>query len=139
MANIHIARNHQSLGSFSEESVREGIQSGRFTSSDLAWREGMPEWKPLGDMAPQWGMDLPAPSLEVEEPSVAVEMELPGEGHEPAWEEREPLGFFPAITRTVSAVLLRPTQTFASLKQTGGLANPLLLSLIHISEPTRPY
>ena len=126
MANIHIARNHQSLGSFSEESVRDGIRDGRFTSSDLAWREGMPEWKPLGEMAPQWGMDLPAPALEVDEPALVVKTEVMAEGAEPAWEDRESLGFFPAITRTVSSVLMRPTQTFASLKQTGGLANPLL-------------
>lgn len=126
MANIHIARNHQSLGSFSEESVRDGIRDGRFTSSDLAWREGMVEWKPLGEMAPQWGMDLPAPALSVEEPFEVLKAEVLGEGGEPAWEERERFGFFPSITRTVSAVLLRPTQTFASLKQTGGLANPLL-------------
>jgi hypothetical protein len=126
MANIHIARNHQSLGSFSEEDVREGIRAGRFSSSDLAWREGMAEWRPLGDMAPQWGMELPPPSLNADELPAAGEMEILGEGSEPAWEEREQIGFFPAITRTVSAVLLRPTQTFASLKQTGGLANPLL-------------
>ena len=47
MASIHIARNQQTLGSFGEEAVREGIRTGRFTAEDLVWREGMPEWKPL--------------------------------------------------------------------------------------------
>ena len=126
MSNIHIARNHQSLGSFSEVAVREGIHSGRFSAGDLAWREGMAEWKPLGEMAPQWGMELPPPALipaSMDEPLTAT---LPVDGDGPAWEERERLGFFAALSQTIADVLLRPTQTFASLKQTGGLANPLL-------------
>ena len=126
MSNIHIARNHQSLGSFSEAAVGEGIHSGRFSASDLAWREGMAEWKPLGEMASLWGMELPPPALVPagmeETPSAAL---LP-EGSGPTWEERERLGFFAALSQTIADVLLRPTQTFASLKQTGGLANPLL-------------
>jgi len=124
MANIHIARNQQSLGSFGEEEVREGIRTGRFAAGDLAWREGMTEWKRLGEMAPQWGMELPSPesltALPENPPSLPV-----GESG-PAWEERETLGLFPAILQTVQEVLTRPAQTFASMKQTGGLANPLL-------------
>lgn len=126
MALIHIARNHKPFGTFPEEEIREGIKSGRFMASDLAWREGMAEWKPLGDIAPQWGMETPPPEL----PVVIANPEKPatefGEGNEPAWEERERLGFFPAIVQTVSSVLMRPSQTFASMKQIGGLANPLL-------------
>jgi len=129
MASIHIARNHQPFGTFSEEDLREGIVSGRFVSSDLAWREGMSEWKPLGEMAPQWGMETPAPALVTAAP-VGTSMEsapaVPGEGTEPAWEERERIGFFPAIAQTISAVLMRPSTTFAAMKQSGGLANPLL-------------
>ena len=126
MSNIHIARNHQSLGSFSEAAVREGIHSGRFSAGDLAWREGMAEWKPLGEMAPQWGMDLPPPALIPESMDEPLTATLPLDGDGPAWEERERLGFFAALSQTIGDVLLRPTQTFASLKQTGGLANPLL-------------
>lgn len=124
MANIHIARNHQSLGSFGEEAVREGIRTGRFSSEDLAWKEGMPQWKPLGEMAPLWGMELPPPSLESETPVATAE--LSGDGSEPAWEDREQMGLFPSILQTVQSVLTRPTPTFAAMKQTGGLANPLL-------------
>ena len=126
MSNIHIARNHQSLGSFSEEAVREGIHSGRFSSGDLAWREGMAEWRPLGEIAPQWGMEIPAPSLDTASLDETPFDALPAEGNSPAWEERESLGFFAALSQTIGDVLLRPTQTFASMKQTGGLANPLL-------------
>lgn len=126
MALIHIARNHKPFGTFPEEEIREGITSGRFIATDLAWREGMAEWKPLGELAPQWGMETPPPELPVvvgipEKPSIPS-----AEGNEPAWEERENIGFFPAITRTVSSVLMHPSQTFSAMKQTGGLANPLL-------------
>jgi len=126
MSNIHIARNHQSLGSFSEEAVREGIHSGRFSSGDLAWREGMAEWRPLGEIAPQWGMEIPAPSLDPASLDETPFVALPAEGNSPAWEERASLGFFAALSQTIGDVLLRPTQTFASMKQKGGLANPLL-------------
>ncbi|MFZ0434412.1 MAG: YIP1 family protein [Chthoniobacterales bacterium] len=127
MSSIHIARNHQPFGTFSEEDLREGIVSGRFVSSDLAWREGMAEWKPLGEMAPQWGMETPAPALTpVSTSAVETTTSLPGDGTEPAWEERERIGFFPAIGQTISAVLIRPSPTFAAMKQSGGLANPLL-------------
>jgi hypothetical protein len=126
MSNIHIARNHQSLGSFSEAAVREGIHSGRFSAGDLAWREGMAEWKPLGEMAPQWGMELPPPALTAVSINETPLAALTAEGNGPAWEERERIGFFAALSQTIGDVLLRPTQTFASMKQRGGLANPLL-------------
>jgi len=126
MALIHIARNHQPFGAFSEDEIREGIVSGRFFSSDLAWCEGMPEWKSLGEMAPQWGMETPSPALAPVAGAPANGPMIAADGTEPAWEERERIGFFPAIARTVSAVLMRPSPTFTAMKQTGGLANPLL-------------
>lgn len=127
MSAIHIARNHQPFGTFSEEEIREGIIAGRFVSSDLAWREGMSEWKPLGEMAPRWGMETPAPALTPQKNAPQNNSAIVNEGGaEPAWEDRERIGFFPAIAQTVSSVLMRPSQTFAAMKQTGGLANPLL-------------
>lgn len=46
----HVGRNGQQLGQFTEEEVRQGLESGRFLTSDLTWREGMPQWKPLGEV-----------------------------------------------------------------------------------------
>lgn len=125
MALIHIARDHKPFGTVTEEELREGIFSGKFISGDLVWREGMSEWRPLGEMARQWGMETPAPALA---PVVKAEPLSPeaGSGTEPAWEDRDRLGFFPAISRTVSAVLMRPAETFAAMRRTGGLADPLL-------------
>lgn len=125
MALIHIARDHKPFGTFTEDEIRDGIVSGKLVAGDLAWKEGMSQWKPLGEMAAQWGMETPAPALA---PVVTADPVTSGtgEGTEPAWEDREHLGFFPAISRTVSSVLMRPADTFASMKRTGGLADPLL-------------
>lgn len=44
---IHLARDGSALGIFTESEVREGLASGRFVLSDLAWREGASAWTPL--------------------------------------------------------------------------------------------
>ena len=132
MSNIHIARSQQHLGSFIEAEVREGIRSGRFAPEDLVWKEGMEAWKSLGEMASQWGMEIPPPPLGATG-SVETWSESPNpviDSQEPAWEQREQLGPFPAMMQTIRAVLFRPVQTFACLKHTGGLTSPLLYALI---------
>ena len=48
---IHVARNSAQLGIFSSEEIVAGLQSGRFHASDLAWRDGLAAWAPLGDWA----------------------------------------------------------------------------------------
>jgi hypothetical protein len=127
MSLIHVARDHRPYGTCNEEDLREGIRSGNYVASDLVWREGMAEWKPLSEMAPQWSMDMPAPALiPPAVPTSAMETSVLPPGSEPAWEERDLLGLFTAISRTVGSVLMRPTATFAALRQTGGLSHPLL-------------
>jgi Yip1 domain/GYF domain 2 len=125
MALIHIARDHKPLGTITEDELRDGIFSGKYVATDLVWREGMAEWKPLSEMASQWGMETPAPALVPVVKTEPVSPEAESDT-EPAWEDRERLGIFPAITRTVSAVLMRPAETFAAMKRTGGLADPMI-------------
>ncbi|WP_276617020.1 DUF4190 domain-containing protein [Roseimicrobium sp. ORNL1] len=43
----HVGRDGHQFGMFTEEEIGQGLQSGRFLTSDLVWREGMPQWKPL--------------------------------------------------------------------------------------------
>jgi hypothetical protein len=45
-----ISRNGSTLGAFPEEELSAGISSGQFFRTDLAWREGMPEWKTLANV-----------------------------------------------------------------------------------------
>jgi hypothetical protein len=49
----HIARDGQQLGQFSEEELNAGLFDGRYLTTDLAWREGMAEWRPLGEIMGQ--------------------------------------------------------------------------------------
>jgi hypothetical protein len=56
---IHLNRGATSLGTFSEEEVREGLRSGRFVPGDMGWREGMANWQPLSqfsEFAPSGGL-----------------------------------------------------------------------------------
>ncbi|CAN5803398.1 hypothetical protein BH11VER1_BH11VER1_02810 [soil metagenome] len=48
---IHIGRNGTPLGTFSEDQVRDGIASGTFLGTDLAWQEGMDDWRPLSSFS----------------------------------------------------------------------------------------
>jgi hypothetical protein len=65
MSRIHLNRDRQSLGQFTPEEVAEGLRSGRFLPTDLAWREGMETWQPLSTVT-----DLPEPD-EVQSPTLA--------------------------------------------------------------------
>jgi hypothetical protein len=75
---IHVNRGATRLGAFSEEEVREGLRTGRFTSTDIGWREGMATWKSLSQFeeftAAASGAPPPPPSA-VSCPSVAAETE----------------------------------------------------------------
>lgn len=48
---IHIGRDGQALGTFDENEVRDGLATGRFLGSDLAWRDGMGDWQPLSSFS----------------------------------------------------------------------------------------
>ncbi len=57
---IHVARHQQQLGVFAAEDIVAGLSAGRFHASDLAWREGMAAWTPLGDWPEFRGVGVPA-------------------------------------------------------------------------------
>lgn len=125
MNKIHIARNRQALGQFSPQEVSEGLASGEFLPTDLAWREPMETWKPLsefGDLPPAVASFAP-PAL----PQTPVEPEAPVE---PAWERRRQLGTFSALVETVRQVLATPVATFSAMKREGGLSTPLFFYLV---------
>lgn len=47
---IYLARNNEQAGPYSLEQVNQMLASGQVVLTDLAWHEGMSEWKPLGDL-----------------------------------------------------------------------------------------
>ena len=97
---IHIARDGSALGVFPEQEVREGLASGRFVASDLAWRPGMATWSPLGDWPEFSGLASPGMPTR------------PLDGVMPALERGPSFGAFFATLRDV---ILNPFRTFDAL------------------------
>jgi hypothetical protein len=93
---IHVARNSAQLGVFSSEEILAGLQSGRFVAADLAWREGMAAWTPLGDWPEFRGVGLPPPTPGAGVVSAPVASQIP-------WEQGKSLGSFFATIRLALA------------------------------------
>ncbi len=89
---IHVARNSAQLGIFSPEEITAGLSAGRFLASDLAWRDGMPAWTPLGDWSEFRGVGVPPPSPGVRAVDAPLASTIP-------WEQGKSLGSFFATIR----------------------------------------
>src|SRR6516162_5202882 len=138
MAIIHVNRGATSLGAFPEEEVREGLRTGRFVSTDLGWREGMPSWKPLSDFpdlisatpgvpeAPPPQAGVPSAVAPPPAPTAAMPMARSGL----PWEHREERGFVNAFIETLTMVLTKPDQAFRVMRTEGGIPEPLLYAVI---------
>jgi hypothetical protein len=94
---IHVARNSVQLGVFASEDVVAGLSSGRFHATDLAWRDGMQAWMPLGDWPEFRGSAAPS------SPG-APAADAPASSAVP-WEQGKSLGSFFA---TIKAVISSP-------------------------------
>src|SRR5260370_15110977 len=126
MAMIHVNRGATSLGTFSEEEVREGLRTGRFASTDLGWREGMANWQPLSQFPELGGAAPAAPPPQISAAtagSVEPRSGLP-------WDERRTKGLFNAFIETLQMVLSRPVAAFTAMKREGGLGEPLFYAII---------
>lgn len=124
MTLIHVARHGQTIGSFSEEDLREEINQQRLFGEDLVWKQGMTDWRPLSEMTQEWGLktvSLKAASNDTTAPSLLVPL---------PWEELGDRKFFPAFLSTLKALLFSPKTTFARLETKGGLMAPLLYYVI---------
>jgi hypothetical protein len=113
---IHVARKSVSLGTFKPEEVRAGLATGRFITTDLAWREGMAEWKALGEW-PEFAGAVPPPSPGF--PGGSAE-QLPL----PSWERGASFAHFFA---TIREVALDPVRTFDGMRE-GGFSRPIAFS-----------
>jgi hypothetical protein len=94
---IHVARNSAQLGVFALEEIQTGLQSGRFLPSDLAWRDGMAAWTPLGDWPEFRAVGVP-PSPSVMPAGSPAPSTIP-------WEEGKSLGSFFA---TIKLAIVNP-------------------------------
>lgn len=135
MATIHVARDGANIGTFSVEEIQEGLRSGRFLPTDMAWEAGMTDWRPLSQvMAGKPAAAMPA-SEATEASALQVSPSAPGSGAAAVdgglpWEHREQLGFFKAFFDTVILVLTKPAEAFGMMKKEGDLMGPMLFALI---------
>jgi hypothetical protein len=113
---IHVIRNTVRLGVCSSEEVAEGLRSGRFVAGDLAWREGMVAWTPLGEWTEfrDMGSTLPAGSSVSAPPPIGPPL---------PWEEAK--GISSAFV-TLGLVLRRPDDVLAGARLS--FASTLLLA-----------
>ena len=121
MGSIHINRNRQSLGQFTDQEVADGLQSGRFRPDDLGWHDSMDSWQPLStfaDLPPASGIPSTPPPLS------------PVAGAAPVWESAEPPPLLPAIVGTIKQVLSNPVETFQAMPCEGGFWKPLQFYLV---------
>ena len=115
---IHINRNRQSLGQFSEQYVADGLRSGKFLPSDLAWRPGMDAWQPLSAFS-----DLPPPEISGTEKSPSLSAVVP------TWENPSGGSFFSSAYQSARGILSQPSETFRAMPTEGGLGKPLAFYL----------
>ena len=116
MSLIHVARNNAVLGQFAEDAVRAGLASGTFLLSDLAWKDGMAEWKALSQW-PEFSAGAAALSGAVPIPA----SEIPPPPPAPEWERRRELGRFGSFCRSVTGICFHPVQTFSAMPTDGSL------------------
>ncbi|KRA46267.1 RDD family protein [Pseudoxanthomonas sp. Root630] len=57
----YVDPHHQRQGPVPAEAIANLYRSGALTRASLAWREGMSQWTPLGDIAAELGIADPAP------------------------------------------------------------------------------
>ncbi len=133
MATIHVARDGANIGTFSVEEVREGLRTGRFLATDMAWQEGMADWRPLSQVVPEKPAAAPV-SGATETNALPVSLSGPGaatgSGGGLPWEHRQELGFLKAYFDTVIMVLTKPAEAFALMKTEGDMMGPMLFALI---------
>jgi len=114
---IHINRNRQSIGQFTEQEVSDGLRSGKFLPDDLAWRQGMDSWQPLSTFEDLAAEEDPLPA------TAGLEVL-------PTWERPEPRPFFPSVLESVKEILGQPGETFRAMPATGGFGRPLKFYLL---------
>lgn len=130
---IFIARNREQLGQFTEDEIREGLRTGKFLGTDLAWRDGMTEWQPLFTLGLHALEIPPLPTQENDSPETATRSaEI-----QPVWEQPGQRNGFASWFQTTLDLLFSPIKTFSRLPASQEMRRPLLYIILSaaISSP----
>jgi hypothetical protein len=103
MATIHLTRDGTNMGAFPIEELREGLRTGRFLPTDMAWEAGMPDWRPLSQVV----AEKPTAAMPVSGTTGATALPVAPPRRVPAprprrglpWEQREQLGILKAHSK----------------------------------------
>jgi hypothetical protein len=125
MSKIFLSRNREQLGEFTEEQVVHGLMNGRFFGSDLAWREGMEEWRPLSELDLVEKAVARPPEVGALEPLGVPSQQAAGSRGDIAWETTGE-GWVGRWWQTTWSVIASPIRTFSAMPVTGGFGKPLL-------------
>lgn len=61
---IFITRNGERFGPYTHEQCDQMLTTGQLVQADMAWRNGMPDWRPLGEVfQPVLRMAVPQPMM----------------------------------------------------------------------------
>lgn len=55
MTDVFVHKDGKESGPYTLAELKARLQTGAFRSTDLAWYEGIPEWKPIAELLPQLG------------------------------------------------------------------------------------
>jgi hypothetical protein len=127
MAMIHINRDRKTLGKFNEQEVADGLKSGKFLPTDLAWRDPMPTWEPLSAFT---GLPDASEVCSVDAENDANAENESAESVEPAWERTGGQSPVTTAVASVKQVLSTPSATFAQLPAEGGFIKPLFFYVL---------
>ncbi len=121
MAMIHINRNRENLGKFTDQDVADGLKSGKFLPSDLAWQDPMPTWKELGTFT-----DLPPASEDGQGSEISAAMgDSEPSSIEPAWESASGRPSLGDAIETIKQVFSEPAMVFRRMPTSGGYNRPM--------------
>ena len=127
---IQVARNRQKLGEFTEAEIIEGLQSGRFLPTDIAWAPPMTEWVPLSDYKFGAGTSFSPASVPAAGTAASSHSATPATVGGLLWDRTGSGSYVSDWWQTTINVLLSPIQTFRSAQITGGYAKPLAFMAI---------
>jgi hypothetical protein len=127
---IHIGRAGTKLGSFSEDDVRRGLATGRFSLTDLGWKEGMENWAPLSTFPELTAPPEPEPPLPGETLPLEAQPAQPAPHSGLPWDERAQRGVLAAFAETARMVLTNPYLAFSRMLTDGSLLGPFIYNLI---------
>ena len=71
MSNIYIHKDGNQLGPFTEQQLKDEITQGHFSASDMAWKEGTPDWVPINSLL--GGTPPPVPPAAVVPPASPIQ------------------------------------------------------------------